>query len=176
MVGTSSLEARQQALTAELENPATYNDGSGKPMAINRELTQVVESLAILVAVVMMLNRPQPEPSAVGGPFALVDQTGQALLKISDQVSQLTELVREIAAAAGDQSTGLAQINETVNEMDKVTQQNAAMVEQLSATAKSLASQVDNVNNSMRMFRLQAGEVNSQPDAVALRRQNRLPG
>jgi ATP-binding cassette subfamily F protein 3 len=45
-----TLETRQKELTAELENPATYEGGTGKPMAINRELTQVVESLAILNA------------------------------------------------------------------------------------------------------------------------------
>lgn len=46
----AALETRQQELTAELENPATYEDKSGKPMAINRELTRVVEALAGLVA------------------------------------------------------------------------------------------------------------------------------
>ncbi len=46
----AALETQQVALTAELENPATYEDKSGKPMAIHRELTRVVESLAALLA------------------------------------------------------------------------------------------------------------------------------
>ncbi len=46
----AALEARQQTLTAELENPATYAGGAGKPMAINRELTPIIETLARLVA------------------------------------------------------------------------------------------------------------------------------
>ncbi|MBU4198579.1 MAG: ATP-binding cassette domain-containing protein [Verrucomicrobia bacterium] len=57
-----SLEARQQALTGELENPATYENSSGKPMAINRELTGVVESLAILVAEWEKLAEEDAEP------------------------------------------------------------------------------------------------------------------
>ena len=91
-------------------------------------------------------------------------------------VGHVNEVLGEISHATAEQTLGISQIRDAISQMDSITQQNAAMVEQLSATAKSLASQVDNVNNSMRMFRLQAGEVNSQPDAVALRRQNRLPG
>ena len=57
----------------------------------------------------------------------LVDETGQALLSITDRVNTLSQLVGEIAMAAGEQAVGLNQINLTMNEMDQVTQQNAAM-------------------------------------------------
>jgi methyl-accepting chemotaxis protein len=89
----------------------------------------------------------------------LVDQTGHALLRINDQVNQLTELVREIAGAAGDQSTALGQINETVNEMDKVTQQNAAMVEQTTAACRSLVQEASGLARLVGEFRLGEGEV-----------------
>lgn len=62
--------------------------------------------------------------------------------------------------------------------MDSLTQQNAAMVEELAATAGSLSQQVLGVRNSMRMFRLKRGELTvSQIDAVGLRREHKaLPG
>jgi aerotaxis receptor len=55
--------------------------------------------------------------------------------------------------------------------MDTMTQQNAAMVEELAATAQSLSGQVNQVSNSMRLFRLKSGELTvSHTDAVGLRR------
>ena len=66
---------------------------------------------------------------------------------------------------------GVAQINEAVAQMDTMTQQTAAMVEELAATAQSLSSQVKEVGNSMRLFRLKTGELTvSQNDAVEMRR------
>ncbi|WP_241213168.1 hypothetical protein SR914_19185 [Comamonas testosteroni] len=59
--------------------------------------------------------------------------------------------------------------------MDSITQQNAAMVEELAAAAQSLRGQVNSVSNSMRLFRLERGEAPlSQANAVELRRINRL--
>jgi aerotaxis receptor len=59
--------------------------------------------------------------------------------------------------------------------MDTMTQQNAAMVEELAATAQSLNGQVKEVSNSMRLFRLKSGELTlSQTDAVGLRRGHKL--
>ena len=61
--------------------------------------------------------------------------------------------------------------------MDIMTQQNAAMVEELAATAQTLQGQVESVSNSMRLFRLAPGELTlAQVDAVSLRRNNQAPG
>ena len=61
--------------------------------------------------------------------------------------------------------------------MDKSTQQNAAMVEQLAASAQALGTQLDGVHDSMRLFRLQADEPSlGAVDAVALRRQGQGQG
>lgn len=71
---------------------------------------------------------------------------------------------------------GISQINEAVTHMDSITQQNAAMVEELAAAAKSLHGQVEGVSNSMRLFRLARGEITlSQIDAVGLRRSHKQP-
>ena len=60
--------------------------------------------------------------------------------------------------------------------MDGITQQNAAMVEELAATAQSVHGQARSVSNTMRLFRLESGELSlSQIDAVALRREGQQP-
>ncbi len=71
----------------------------------------------------------------------LVGQTGEALTGIAVNVTEVTQLVNEIAASAQEQATGLHQVNSTVSQMDHVTQQNAAMVEQTTAAMRSLSDE-----------------------------------
>ncbi|MGI4946698.1 MAG: methyl-accepting chemotaxis protein [Janthinobacterium lividum] len=77
--------------------------------------------------------------SHVGRGVTLVTETGAALSRILGQVTQITGTVSEIAASAQEQASGLAQVNVAINQMDQVTQQNAAMVEQATAASHSLA-------------------------------------
>jgi methyl-accepting chemotaxis protein len=71
----------------------------------------------------------------------LVGQTGEALRGIVGKVAEIDDLVTGIASSAQEQSTGLHQVNIAVNQMDQVTQQNAAMVEQTTAATHSLKGQ-----------------------------------
>ena len=71
----------------------------------------------------------------------LVGETGAVLRGIVGKVAEIDDLVTGIAASAQEQSTGLHQVNIAVNQMDQVTQQNAAMVEQTTAATHSLKGQ-----------------------------------
>ena len=75
----------------------------------------------------------------VGAGVKLVGETGRVLSWIVSEVSEVTTAVSTIAASAQEQAAGLAEVNTAVNQMDQVTQQNAAMVEQSTAAAHSLA-------------------------------------
>ena len=101
-------------------------------------------------------------------------QTKVALERMStmlDSVSKVSTVLDEISHASNEQTLGISQINEAIVQMDSITQQNAAMVEELAATAKSLQYQVEGVSNSMKLFRLRDDdETLSQVDAVNLRR------
>jgi aerotaxis receptor len=101
-------------------------------------------------------------------------QTKVALERMStvlDSVNKVSTVLDEISQMSNEQTSGISQINEAVVQMDAITQQNAAMVEELAATAKSLHFQVEGVSNSMKLFRLRPGdETMSQVDAVDLRR------
>lgn len=96
----------------------------------------------------------------------LVGQTGESLEKIVVQVAQITGLVTEIAASAREQSTGLSEVNSAVNQMDQVTQQNAAMVEQSTAASHGLAQEAEELGRLVGRFRLAgsgAAQVAPQP-------------
>ncbi len=67
----------------------------------------------------------------------LVSETGHSLERIVARVSEINKVVSDIASAAEEQASGLAQVNTAVDQMDQTTQQNAAMVEEATAATKT---------------------------------------
>jgi methyl-accepting chemotaxis protein len=86
----------------------------------------------------------------------LVDSTGEAMTGIVSQMQRVAGLIGEISHATGEQTTGIDQIGDAVNELDRVTQQNAALVEEAAAAAGSVSSQAGRLLESVKVFRLQA--------------------
>ena len=99
----------------------------------------------------------------VSSGVSLVDQTGQALERIVDQVARINGVVGEIAASAKEQATGLEEVNVAVIQMDQVTQQNAAMVEESTAASHSLSREADTLSQMMEQFRLDASGAAQAP-------------
>jgi methyl-accepting chemotaxis protein len=95
----------------------------------------------------------QASTSQVSSGVDLVGQAGKALDRIALQVTELNGLVAEIAASAQEQSTALAEVNTAVNQMDQVTQQNAAMVEETTAASHSLAQEAERLSSLVGQFR-----------------------
>jgi methyl-accepting chemotaxis protein len=83
----------------------------------------------------------------------LVGETGEALERIVKRVAGINRVVAEIAATAGEQATALAQVNTAVNQMDQVTQQNAAMVEEATAATRTLQGQTTELLRLVDRFR-----------------------
>jgi methyl-accepting chemotaxis protein len=94
----------------------------------------------------------------------LVDQTGGSLKRIVDQVGAISSLVAEIAASAQEQSLALAEVNSAVNQMDQVTQQNAAMVEQSTAASHTLTDEAKELARLIERFKL--GETQNEVPAI----------
>jgi methyl-accepting chemotaxis protein len=95
----------------------------------------------------------------------LVSETGQALGRIVTQVSQLNGLVTELAASAKEQATGLGEVNSAVNQMDQVTQQNAAMVEQSTAASHGLSGEAQELARLVGQFRIGREQEEAKPAA-----------
>ncbi|MEY9325045.1 HAMP domain-containing methyl-accepting chemotaxis protein [Sinorhizobium fredii] len=93
----------------------------------------------------------------VGAGVKLVTATGAALTLIEGHVVKVNEHVHSIATAAREQSTGLSEVSTAVNQMDQVTQQNAAMVEESTAATNRLADEAANLARLIARFRLEAG-------------------
>jgi methyl-accepting chemotaxis protein len=101
----------------------------------------------------------QNSASEVSSGVSLVRSTGEALVEIEGLVNQVNDQVAQITSAAREQATGLHEINTSVNEMDQMTQKNAAMVEETSAASQTLVSESDHLRSLLRKFSFRsAGE------------------
>ena len=83
-----------------------------------------------------------------------VDAAGATMSEIVDSIERVTELMRQIASSSAEQAEGLAQINQAVAQMDGVTQQNAALVEEASAAAATLREEAQRLAQDAARFRL----------------------
>jgi methyl-accepting chemotaxis protein len=84
----------------------------------------------------------------------LVNRAGQALHEIMASIKSVADIVADIATASHEQSTGIDQVNKALTQMDEVTQQNSALVEENAATAKTLETQSANMTEQVSFFRL----------------------
>jgi len=89
----------------------------------------------------------------VGQGVQLVSETGAALSSILGQITEISTQITSIASAAQEQSTGLTQVNSAVGQMDQVTQQNAAMVEESTAAAHTLTDEAQALLDLVAKFR-----------------------
>jgi methyl-accepting chemotaxis protein len=84
----------------------------------------------------------------------LVGEAGQTMAEILHSVNLVNEIMANIAIASEEQSEGISQVNKAVTQMDEVTQQNAALVEQAAAAAESLEEQANALAGSVAKFHL----------------------
>ena len=90
----------------------------------------------------------------VQGGSKLVAQAGQTMEEIVTSIRRVTDIMSEITAASVEQSAGIEQVNLAITQMDEVTQQNAALVEEAAAAAESLEEQAQNLSVSVATFKL----------------------
>jgi aerotaxis receptor len=88
-----------------------------------------------------------------------VAEAGRTMDEIVGSVRRVTDIMGEITTASQEQTSGIEQINQAISQMDQVTQQNAALVEEASATAQLLQEQADGLVKAVRVFRADAGQV-----------------
>ncbi len=101
----------------------------------------------------------------------LVNKAGTALNEIVGSIDSVAAIVAEIANASAEQATGLDQINQALSQMDEVTQQNSALVEENAATAKTLEHQSGAMDQQVAFFRLAAAGGRGTPSRGSAPRQ-----
>jgi methyl-accepting chemotaxis protein len=90
----------------------------------------------------------------VGAGSQLVERAGSTMNEVVASVKRVTDIVGEISSASHEQSTGIEEINRAITQMDEVTQQNAALVEQAAAAAQSLQDQAARLSEVVSVFKL----------------------
>ncbi|SIR05774.1 methyl-accepting chemotaxis protein [Janthinobacterium sp. TND4EL3] len=100
----------------------------------------------------------------VGAGSKLVDQAGATMQDVVGSVQRLSAIIGDITDASEEQRVGIEQVNEAISQMDQVTQQNAALVEQAAAAANAMQDQAAQLSQAVQVFRLQ-GEPQAGPAA-----------
>ena len=139
------------ALNAGVEAARAGDAGRGFAVVASevRALAQRSASAAKEIKVLIQASSTQ-----VLDGVRLVGQTGESLQRIVERVSEIDGLVADIALAAKEQATGIHEVNLAVNQMDQVTQSNAAMVEQSTAATQSLRADAADLSRTVARFNL----------------------
>lgn len=166
VIDTIAFQTNLLALNAGVEAARAGDSGKGFAVVAQevRELAQRSANAAKEIESLVATSEQQ-----VRDGVALVDSAGQALGKIAQQVVQINGLIRQISTSASEQAGGLKQINSAVNQMDQVTQQNAAMVEETTAASLALDEEADNLNRLVSRFSV--APMNPEPRSIVVQDQ-----
>jgi methyl-accepting chemotaxis protein len=167
IIGVIDEIARQTnllALNAAVEAARAGDAGRGFAVVASevRSLAQRSSQAAKDIKV-LITNSSSQVQEGVG----LVNQAGTSLTEILASIKQVADIVAEIAAASHEQSTGIDQINKALTQMDEVTQQNSALVEENAASAKTLEHQSETMNAKVAFFKLDEHAVSHVAKAPA---------
>ncbi len=139
------------ALNAAVEAARAGEQGRGFAV-VATEVRSLAQRSAGAAKEIKGLINDSDEKVRVGS--ELVNQSGKALAEIVDSVKKVTDIVAEIAAASQEQSIGIDQVNNAVMQMDEMTQQNAALVEEASAAARAMHEQAGELSRQVGFFQL----------------------
>jgi methyl-accepting chemotaxis protein len=141
------------ALNAAVEAARAGEHGRGFAVVAS-EVRALAQRSSTAAREIKMLIGDSAEKVDAGS--KLVDNAGRTMEEILSSVNRVSTLIAEIASAGESQSSDLSQVHHSISQIDTMTQQNAALVEQLAASAQSLQGQSGRLEESMGSFRLAA--------------------
>jgi methyl-accepting chemotaxis protein len=141
------------ALNAAVEAARAGEEGRGFAV-VATEVRSLAQRSASAAKEIKELIDNSVTQVAAGG--KLVAQAGTTMEEIMQSIQRVADIMGEITAASREQTTGIEQVNQAITEMDDVTQQNAALVEQASAAAQAMQDQAAGLSKAVSVFRLDA--------------------
>ncbi|PIG30900.1 methyl-accepting chemotaxis protein [Janthinobacterium sp. 35] len=154
------------ALNAAVEAARAGEQGRGFAV-VATEVRNLAHRSAAAAKEIKTLISDSVEQVEQGG--KLVQQAGAAMTEVVDTVRSVTDIVSEISAASAEQSTGIDEINRAITQMDEVTQQNAALVEEAAAASQSLQEQASKLSSVVGAFKLAQGQANAAQHRTPVR-------
>ena len=139
------------ALNAAVEAARAGEQGRGFAVVASEVRSLAQRSAAAASDIKVLI---QSSVTAVDGGVRHVEDAGTAMKDIVSSVQRVGDIIGEITAAASEQSAGIGQVNQSVAEIDRMTQQNAALVEESAAAAESLREQAARLSQVVQQFRL----------------------
>lgn len=155
------------ALNAGVEAARAGDAGRGFAV-VAQEVRELAQRSAQAAKEIKELIRTSA--TEVQGGVKLVSETGEALKTIQQFVGTINQHMDAIAISSREQSVGLAEVNTAVNDMDQVTQKNAAMVEETNAASATLATESGRLRDLIGEFTLPAQRVAASTEAQAVQR------
>lgn len=147
------------AVNAAVEAARAGDEGRGFAVVAS-EVRSLAQRSAVAAKEIKVLIQDSLRKVEAGS--GLVNRSGETLQGIVGSVKRVTDIVGEIAAASGEQSTGIEQVNTAMTQMDQVTQSNSAQTEELSATAQALSEQAAHLMELVSTFTLSQGGRNAR--------------
>uniref|UniRef100_UPI003B3A691B methyl-accepting chemotaxis protein n=3 Tax=Herbaspirillum TaxID=963 RepID=UPI003B3A691B len=143
------------ALNAAVEAARAGEQGRGFAVVASEVRSLAQRSASAAKEIKELIN---DSVEKVGDGSRLVEQAGVTMQEVVSSVRHVTDIVAEISAASAEQTSGIEQINLAITQMDQVTQQNAALVEQAAAAAASMQNQAGRLAQMVSVFRINEGE------------------